>query len=418
MQLVRLFAFWLVLWPAGESLAQQVGQPLAVWREGQLDIHHINTGQGNATFAILPDGTTLLIDAGSINMNDWRTNKPRNIPVKPTNQRQAGEWIARYIRNVLRFQSNAAIDYAVITHFHDDHMGSPLNVTKQAMGGYVLTGITEVAEHIPIRKILDRGWPDYSYPRPFSADSMVINYHRFLDWQTRNKGLTVERFQAGQNDQITLLKQRIRYQNQFDIRNVAVNGEIWTGTGNKTRSLFPDLTTLQPAEYPNENMCSIVLRIRYGKFDYFSGGDIQGVLQFGAPRWHDVETPIAQVSASADVQLLDHHGYEDSENGALLASLRPRVFIIPAWASSHPGRSVLERLYSEQIYTGERDVFATNLLDETKSAMSDLLPKLKSVSGHVVIRVEPDGKKYTILILDDSDESGRVKAVHGPYRAQ
>ncbi|GAB3785917.1 hypothetical protein GCM10028818_48370 [Spirosoma horti] len=398
------------------GVAQQVGKPLPVWQPGYLDIHHINTGQGNATLIVFPDGTNLLIDAGAINKLDWRTNKPRNNPVKPNASRQAGEWIARYVRHALRFQDRPGIDYAVITHFHDDHMGSPLNVTKRGKGGYVLTGITEVGEYVPIRRIMDRGWPDYTYPRPLDADSMVANYRRFLAWQVQHNGLVVEAANAGKNDQITLLKQPRKY--PVEVRNLAVNGKIWTGEGNATQTLFPDLTTLKAADYPNENMCSIALQIRYGAFAYFSGGDIQGVLQFGAPAWHDVETPIAKVVGPVDVQLVDHHGYADSQNGALVASLRPRVFVIPAWASSHPGRDVLERLFSEQVYTGPRDVFATNLLEEAKAPIGDLLPKLKSQSGHVVIRVEPGGKSYHVLILDDTTESYTVKAINGPYQSR
>ena len=148
---MKIRILFLLVWLSPVVHAQQVGQPLSVWQEGGLDIHHINTGQGNATFAILPDGTTLLIDAGAINTIDWRTGKPRNLPVRPNGTRQAGEWIARYIRKVLRFQKTPVIDYALITHFHDDHMGSPLNVTKRSAGGHVLAGITEVAEYIPIR---------------------------------------------------------------------------------------------------------------------------------------------------------------------------------------------------------------------------------------------------------------------------
>jgi beta-lactamase superfamily II metal-dependent hydrolase len=421
--IVRMLTFpryilLLMLWPVYGAIAQQIGQTLPVWRQGQLDIHHINTGRGNATFAILPDGTTILIDAGSINPVDWRTNKPRNLPIKPGNERQAGEWIARYIRKVLSFQNDPVLDYAVISHFHDDHMGSPLHQTKKSKEGYVLTGITEVADYIPIRKLLDRGWPDYTYPQPFDNDSMVVNYRQFLVAQTQSKKLTVERFRAGRTDQITLVKQPNLYQKTFQIRNLAVNGEVWAGENQPCRKLFPELATLSTNHYPNENMCSIALQIRYGDFDYFSGGDITGVLQFGEPGWHDVETPLAQMVGPVDVQLLDHHGYKDSQNGALLASLRPRIFVIPAWASSHPDRSVLERIYSEQIYTGDRDVFATNLLDETRSAIGDLASRLKSTSGHVVIRVEPGGKVYRILILNDENERLQVKAIHGPYQAK
>ena len=40
-----------------------VGNPLPAWTEGCLDIHQINTGLGESAFYILPDGTTMLIDA-------------------------------------------------------------------------------------------------------------------------------------------------------------------------------------------------------------------------------------------------------------------------------------------------------------------------------------------------------------------
>jgi len=409
-----------LLWVVGLTIranSQQIGQPLPVWQQGQLDIHQINTGQGNATFAVLPDGTTLLIDAGSIDPIDWRTNKPRNLPVKPNSQRRAGEWIARYVRKVLSFQESPIIDYVVISHFHDDHMGSPLHTTKRSAEGYTLTGITEVAEYVPIRTILDRGWPDYTYPHSFDGDSMVVNYRKFLRVQHQKNGLHAERFQAGLTNQIVLLKQPDRYQKQFEIRNLAVNGEIWTGDGKPPKNLFPDLKALAANQYPNENMCSIALQIRYGTFDYFSGGDIPGVLQFGEPAWHDVETPLAQFVGPVDVQLLNHHGYKDSENGALLASLRPRVLVVPAWATSHADRTVLERIFSEQLYTGQRDVFVTNLLDETKASISDLLPRLKSTSGHIVIRVNPGGQSYCVLILDDNTETLTVKAIYGPYQS-
>ena len=38
---------------------------------------------------------------------------------------------------------------------------------------YQLTGITEVAETLPIHILLDRGWPDYSYPVPLTDQTMM-----------------------------------------------------------------------------------------------------------------------------------------------------------------------------------------------------------------------------------------------------
>lgn len=42
------------------------GRPLPAWQSGYLDIHHINTGRGNAAFFVFPDGINVLVDAGEL----------------------------------------------------------------------------------------------------------------------------------------------------------------------------------------------------------------------------------------------------------------------------------------------------------------------------------------------------------------
>jgi hypothetical protein len=62
-----LCAALLVLLAAG-GFAQEnaaIGKPLPPWSAGTLDIHQIATGRGNAALFILPDGTSLLVDAGA-----------------------------------------------------------------------------------------------------------------------------------------------------------------------------------------------------------------------------------------------------------------------------------------------------------------------------------------------------------------
>ena len=41
-----------------------MGQALPPWTAGYLDIHQINTGNGNSTLFILPNGSCLMRDAG------------------------------------------------------------------------------------------------------------------------------------------------------------------------------------------------------------------------------------------------------------------------------------------------------------------------------------------------------------------
>ncbi len=239
------------------------GEPLTPWSAGYLDIHHISTGKGNATFFVFPDGTTLLIDAGAATLP---------IPyaeARPNDSLRPGEWIARYIEH-FHPQENAILDYALLTHFHGDHMGfADESAPQSRSGAYRLAGITDVAEQVPIRTLIDRGWADYNYPVPLGDDNMK-NYRSFLDFQTHQKGMKVEQLSPGSKDQIVLRIDRERYP-AFEVRNLAANGVVWTGVGTETRNHFPPLESLPSKDRPSENMCSIALRVSYGKLDYYTG---------------------------------------------------------------------------------------------------------------------------------------------------
>ena len=395
------------------SISQTIGEKLPSWDYGTLDIHHINTGKGEAALFILPDGTTLLVDAGATSRPG-----PRVTAARPDSLRTPGEWIVRYIKKLPNIQPITLIDYVILTHFHGDHMGDIPDKCKYSESQkFLLAGITEVGEYIKLKKIIDRGWPDYNYPHVLLASKMVKNYRAFLDWHIQNNNTLVERFKPGRNDQILLLNQPEQFDN-FEIRNIAANGEIWTGVGSVTRSHFPDLEDLKPDELPSENMCSIAFRLSYGKFDYFNGGDITGVPDEGSLVWHDVETPVAMAVGPVEVNVLNHHGYLDSENAFFLSVLRPRVHIIQVWSPSHPSPRVLRRLLSTKIYPGPRDIFATNMMEANKIVIGSNLKKLKSDQGHIIVRVAPGGDTYKVIILDDSTESYKVVAVHGPYESK
>lgn len=409
---IKHFAFVLIAFCFWKADAQS--QTFTPWRAGELDIYQISTGMGNATFCILPDGTTLLIEAGAINEKYPRAVPP--IP-KPSAERSPGEWISRFIKSVMP-AGVTAIDYSVLTHFHDDHMGAPNELSKNSMlGDYKLTGITEVGELIPIKKIIDRGWPDYENLTPLIVP-LVENYRSFLDWQIKNKGLVVERFQVGHNDQLVLNHQAKKYKNKFEIRNIAGNGWVWTGTGNVNKNYFPELNTLDAKDYPNENSYSIVLKLTYGKFDYFHGGDIYGILEKHKPEWHNMEKPVGEVTGEVDVQVVNHHGYRDSQSEEFIKALRPQVYVVPAWASVHPEPEVLKRMLSEELYPGKRDVFLTSLLKESAEINKEFLPKLSSTEGHILVRVEPGGKKFHVIIIDNSNEDMMIRKVFGPYTSR
>jgi len=400
-----IFSLVLSITTFSGSTQVKVGDTLPLWTQGYLDIHHINTGKGESSFFMLPDGTTMLVDAGATGRP-----KPRVTDPRPDGSRTPGEWISRYILHFLQNQPEKKLNHVMLTHFHDDHIGETypgLKTSKE--GDYILTGIIEVGENIPFDKIVDRNWPDYNWPKPLN-ESYIQNYISFVKWKVDHKGVKAEQFKVGANDQFPLVNNPKEFPN-FEIRNIASNGQVWTGVGNNVRNYFPELETLPQNQYPGENMCSSAFRLSYGKFDYFNGGDITT----GAPgTWQDIETPVGLVTGPVDVCVANHHAYFDAMGVSFIQAVRPQVHIIQVWSPSQPDNSVLARMMSTWTYPGSRDIFATNIMEETR-VVSGRVDNLKSQQGHVVVRVNPGGESYMIYILDDSKENFRVTAIHGPY---
>lgn len=389
--------------------APEVGKPLLAWTKGQLDLHHINTGRGDSIFSILPDGTTLLVDASDGQANPLPA--PFGMPTKPDNSRQAGEWIARYILRTLRDFPEKKIDYAILSHFHGDHIGKVSPDSKMsAEGAYALTGISEIPEHIPIRKIIDRNWPDYNYPSPLKLE----NYRKFLNWQTQHRGLVVEQFQPGHKDQIGLRHNAAAYPT-FEVRNLMSNGRVWTGEANHTR----ELADVAKGQRLDENECSIAFRVTYGKFDYFFGGDLEAgnvVAPPGSETWRDVEPAVARACGAVEAMKANHHGSWNANSPAFLHVLQPRVIVVTSRADGHPAVNTFQQMVSKSLWHGPRDIFITNVTPATR-ATTYQLDQAKSQQGHVVIRVDSGGATYRVYVLDDSDEEQRVKAVFGSYAA-
>jgi beta-lactamase superfamily II metal-dependent hydrolase len=392
-----------------------VGSPLPGWRKGEMDIHHINTGRGEAQLMILPDGTSLLVDMSGKTVE----RPPFSLPTRPNASRAPGEWVARYVRRVLP-QDADKIDYALISHFHGDHMGAIVESSPLAgNGAYRLSGITEIAEHLPIARVIDRAWPDYDYPEPI-RDATIDNYRAFLAWQVQHNGLEIEQFRPGRDDQLVLTHDAQAYP-QFQIRNLYANGILWTGVGDETRNLFPPVEDWPEHDRPEENKLSIAFRLSYGQFDYFTGGDLSSIDEETAsapPSWGDVEPLVGQAAGRVEAMKANHHGSWDSNGIPFLAALRPRVIVVGARAEGHPSVNTWRRMTSRRVWSGERDIFVTNVSPATAITTYGIETTARSTQGHVVIRVAEGGASFRVFVLEDSTEDMTVKAVFGPYASQ
>ncbi len=411
----------LLLWMGLVANAQQ---QLPEWKPGYLDIHHINTGRGDAAFLVFPDGTTLLVDAGDMSETHPRTTSSRNAKLTPNRSKTAPEWIVDYIHQFSPKNQELKLDYVLITHYHDDHFGEVDALRKIASGGYQLTGIMEVGTHIPIKKLIDRG---FEYPinlkdakvqteDRFSKDTYGMiatlkEYWKFIDYQSNKVGLEHEALLVGRSDQIELNNNPKKYPT-FSVRNIASNGKIWTGYDNSYFPLF------KIGEYPGENPLSNVIRIDYGKFNYYTGGDIAGIDGLGQTDINSLESHVAPVIGPVDVATLNHHGNRNSQNPYFVRTVRPKVWIQQNWTADHPGEEVLRRITSKQLYPGERDIFSTIMLQGTKDVIGGRLDQYKSQQGHIVVRVYEQGDTYDIYVLNDASEEREILSKHGPYTSR
>lgn len=413
MNIYKFFLGVLFLFPTLASCQQKVEpfpddddddkviEYLADWQEGYLDIHQISTGRGNAAYLIFPDGTTMLIDAGDLGIH---TGSQEIMKPMPNSSKTPAEWIAHYIKHFSApLDKGTALDYALITHFDRDHVGSADDsAIMDAKYGYKLSGITHLGNLLDIGTLVDRDYPNYNYPSAsrFTA-AHIVNYKLYVA-DRDNLGKKNEGFVVGSNSQFKLLKKPSAYPT-FEVRNVVGNGKIWTGSGTGAEEMVP--STASSDQQFNENRTSCGIRITYGNFDYFSAGDILGVQK--SPEWFDIETPVGRLIEETDVVVANHHAYSDAMTDTFISLVKAQAYIIPVWDYYHPQPKPLADMLSTNLYPGERMVFAAGLVASNRSRLGENGTRIKP-DGHVVTRVYQGGDKFQVFVLNDTNDNYEI----------
>jgi hypothetical protein len=123
-----------------------------------------------------------------------------------------------------------------------------------------MNAMVGVASRVPIWTMIDRGWPDYTSPSPDHREFGGPGFTRYREY-VASGSVKVTRLQPGRNDQLVLVADPQRHP-QFEVRNIAANGEVWTGGATSdTRRVFPDLASLAREDWPTENMSSLAIRM-------------------------------------------------------------------------------------------------------------------------------------------------------------
>jgi beta-lactamase superfamily II metal-dependent hydrolase len=307
------------------------------WTSGNLEIHHINIGQGDATLIVGPTGKSLLFDAGESYWNssiDARTIGP-------------------YIQAVLGCKK---LDYVVISHFHLDHIG------------YVnYGGLWHLVENqgFSVGTTLLRDYNNYLG----STSGTFNNWKTYLEGTGQAKLHPVTALEG--TSQVNLGTGVV-----FDI--VTVDGNDTIIAGDFSGEASP----------PSENDYSIGAVLSYGNFDEWIGGDLDGQYQtsgFGYT-YHDIEWSVAPEVGDVDVYRVNHHGSSHSTSETFINQLDPEVSIISVGDANtygHPTQTVMNRLLATStVYLTERGDTGTNI-------------GAAIVAGNIVIKTS-DGTTYTV----------------------
>lgn len=387
-----------------------VGRPWQGWKEGQFQIHFIYTGVAESMFLIFPDGTTMLLDCGDF---DAAARGEKAVPILPSADRHAGEWIARYITRVNPAVTD--VDYMMLSHYHNDHAGSDrfyAEMIKRDGEDYALSGFSQAAEILNFRKAIDRCWPDEPDSLKYADTDTVRLMRRFYRYMQEHRGLEIEIFRLGAEDQIVQLHDPGGYPS-FRVRNICANGCIAYPDG-QTKDLFAERKKAGKI-VKNENAMSLGMVFSYGPFRFYTAGDFSARFKDpdGTPRF--IEDDIADVCGSVNVAKVNHHGH-NSMSRKLVSALRPQVWVSCVWDQLHNLPPCMELLSDRSIYPGERVICPTIMPAARRAKDGDAVwmkdvAKASYEGGHVVVNVEKGGRRYSVSYLTASDESMLVRSV-------
>jgi competence protein ComEC len=248
-----------------------------------LQIYFIDVEGGQATLFVTPAGQSLLIDTG------WPGNDGRDADRIVAAARKAGI---------------SKIDYVLITHFHDDHVG----------------GVPQLAARFPVGTFIDHG------ENRETTDAVTVR-----DWQAYQALLATGKYQR-----ISAKPGDVLPVKGMQATIVSSDGALiekpLPGAGQdnpycKDAEQFPADTT--------ENLRSLGTFITFGKLRILDLGDLT----------HDKEMQLicpTNKIGKLDIYIVSHHGWAQSSSPAFVYGLAPRVAIMDNGAKKGGTPSVLD----------------------------------------------------------------------------
>ena len=299
-----------------------------------LQVYFVDVEGGQATLFVTPAGQSLLIDTG------WPDNQGRDAGRIVAAAKQAGI---------------TKIDYVLITHFHEDHVG----------------GVPQLVERIPVGTFIDHG-----ENRESTDASTVQNWNAYQKVMARGK---FKHIVAKPGDLLPIR---------------GMSAMVISSDGNLIDKPLPgagqqNAYCKNAEQYPadqTENSRSVGTLITFGKVRILDLGDLTRDKEM------QLMCPVNKLG-KIDIYIVSHHGWYQSSSAPFVHGIAPRVAIMDNGAKKGGTPSVWDVIEKSP---GLEDLWQLHFSEEGGPAHNVAAEFIANPDGpdaghYLKLTVQPDG---------------------------